>query len=156
VQVNFSSGKEETMDILNKVGETITNKSKDVAKKAKDLAEIASLRTQITIQENSVNRVFQELGKMYYEQHKAGAGDDIAEKCSQIDTAVAEIERLKQAVMTLKGIRKCPVCGIEVDEAAIYCSKCGTQLPVPEAAPEEPEAKEDDSSATDAEEEGTE
>jgi predicted amidophosphoribosyltransferase len=93
---------------------------------------------------------------MYYEQHKAGAGDDIAEKCSQIDTAVAEIERLNQAVLTLKGIRKCPVCGTEVDEAAIYCSKCGTQLPVPEATSAEPTAKEDDSPAEEAEEEGTE
>jgi hypothetical protein len=139
------------MDILNKVGETITSKGKDVAKKAKDLAEIASLRTQITIQENSVNRVFQELGKMYYEQHKAGTGDDIAEKCTQIDTAVAEIERLKQAVMTLKGIRKCPICGAEVDEAALYCSKCGAQLPVPEAAPAEPVAEE---AAADAEDSG--
>jgi hypothetical protein len=143
------------MDILNKVGETITNKSKDVARKAKDLAEIASLRTQITIQENSVNRVFQELGKMYYEQHKAGTGDDIAEKCIQIDDAVAEIERLKQAVMKLKGIRKCPVCGVEVDEIAVYCFKCGALLPVPEAAPEEPAAEEAVSPVEDAEE-GTE
>jgi uncharacterized protein (DUF2164 family) len=148
------------MDILNKVGETITNKGKDVAKKAKDLAEIASLRTQITIQESSVNRIFQELGKMYYEQHKAGAGDEIVEKCSQIDTAVAEIERLKQAVMTLKGIRKCPVCGADVDDSAIYCSKCGAVLPVPEAEPEEPVAEDTEVPAqepkAETEEEGTE
>jgi DNA repair exonuclease SbcCD ATPase subunit len=147
------------MDILNKVGETITNKGKDVAKKAKDLAEIASLRTQITVQESSVNRVLQELGKMYYEQHKAGTSDDITEKCSQIDTAVAEIERLKQAVMTLKGIRKCPVCGADVDESAIYCSKCGVVLPVPETAPEEPVAEDievPEEPKAETEEEGTE
>ena len=35
------------MDFFERVGETITAKGKDVADKAKDLAEIASLRSRL-------------------------------------------------------------------------------------------------------------
>ncbi|MDR0963091.1 MAG: zinc ribbon domain-containing protein [Clostridium sp.] len=134
------------MDILNKAGETITNKGKYVAKKAKDLAEIASLHTQITIQEYNVNRSFQELGKLYYEQVHAGASDDIAQKCGEIDAAVAEIERLKKTVMTLKGIRICPNCGAKItDQDAIFCSICAAKLPEDEE--ESPEVVQDDDPA---------
>jgi ribosomal protein L40E len=127
------------MDIFNKVGETLSSKGKDVAKKAKDLAELASLRTQITVQENSINHLFQELGKMCYEQHKAGTEEDITEKCDEIDAAKAELERLKKALMTLKGVHKCPECGATVSESAHYCSKCGAALPVTDTEPEDEE-----------------
>ncbi|MDR0947959.1 MAG: hypothetical protein LBM69_00405 [Lachnospiraceae bacterium] len=137
------------MDIINKAGETITNKGKYVARKAKELAEIASLHTQINIQENSVNRIFQELGKMYYEQNRAGVNADIVEKCDEIDAAVTEIERLKKTVMTLKGIRKCTSCGAQTtDHDAVYCAICGEKLPEKEA---EKEAEKESNSESETE-----
>jgi uncharacterized protein (DUF2164 family) len=136
------------MDILNKAGETITSKGKYVAKKAKELAEIASLHTQITIQENSVNRIFQELGKLYYDQVHADANDDIAQKCGEIDAAIAEIERLKKTVNQLKGVRICPNCLAKItDQDAVYCSACATKLP--EDKEESPEVVPNEESADD-------
>jgi hypothetical protein len=41
------------MDFFNKVGSTISSKSKDVTKKAKELAEIAKLTGQIAEKEES-------------------------------------------------------------------------------------------------------
>ena len=42
------------MDFFNKVGSSISNKSKNVAKKAKELAEISSLNSQINTQEEII------------------------------------------------------------------------------------------------------
>ncbi|MDR2044455.1 MAG: zinc ribbon domain-containing protein [Clostridium sp.] len=128
------------MDFINKVGETLTSKGKDVAKKAKEIAEITGLHTQISIQEAGVNRIFQELGKMYYEQQKSSGNAGVAEKCGEIDAALAEVERLKKTLMLLKGVKKCPGCNAEVTAEAAFCSSCGAPIPQEEAA-REPEAQ---------------
>jgi len=51
------------MDFFERVGETITAKGKDVADKAKDLAEIASLRSQISTCEEVMKKNYLEIEK---------------------------------------------------------------------------------------------
>ena len=58
------------MDFFNKVGETITNKGKDVTKKVKDIAEIGNLNGQISVQEEIIQNLYFEMGKMFYEDNK--------------------------------------------------------------------------------------
>ena len=117
------------MDFFNKVGETISSKSKDVAKKAKDLAEITSMNSKISSQEEKIKQIYIALGKSVYEQEiKADA--EIAEKCSEIDAAYSEIERMRQDIMVLKGIKKCPECGTAVAVQSTFCSGCGAKIPV--------------------------
>ena len=53
------------MDFFEKVGETITGKSKDIVDKAKDLAEIASLRSQIGTCEEVIKKNYLEIGRLY-------------------------------------------------------------------------------------------
>lgn len=125
------------MDFFNKMGETITSKSKDVARKAKDITEIAKLSGQIGAKEAGLNEVFQEIGRMVYEQKSEWFNQKLSEKCSEADTMFMEIERLKKEVLELKGMKQCPKCGEEVDEEAVFCPKCGAQMPVPEPVKEE-------------------
>ena len=110
------------MDFFNKVGSTISSKSKDVTKKAKEIAEIAKLTGQIAEKEESIKGAYIELGKYVYESQKE-------------DAAVEEIEGLKREVRKLKGRQECPDCGKEVSYSAAFCSYCGAKLPEPE--PEE-------------------
>lgn len=123
------------MDFFNKVGSTISNKSKDVTKKAKDLAEIAKLSGKIAEKEESIKGAYIELGKYVYESQKEDAPEEVAEKFAVIDAAVEEIEGLKREVRKLKGRQECPDCGKEVSYSAAFCSYCGAKLPEPE--PEE-------------------
>ena len=58
------------MDFFNKVGETITNKGKDVTKKVKDIAEIGNLNGQISVQEEMIQNLYFEMGKTFYEDNK--------------------------------------------------------------------------------------
>ena len=123
------------MDFFNKVGSTISSKSKDVTKKAKELAEIAKLTGQIAEKEESVKGAYIELGKYVYETQKEDAPEEVAEKFAVIDATVEEIDHLKREIRRLKGRQECPDCGKEVSYSAAFCSYCGAKLPEPE--PEE-------------------
>ena len=132
------------MDFFNKVGETITNKGKDVTKKVKDIAEIGNLNGQISVQEEIIQNLYFEMGKMFYEDNKEKEDTPYQEKCQQIKEAYAEIDRLKTAIQNLKGIQVCPKCGAELKGDAVnvdpevvveeeeeeigYCSNCGNKL----------------------------
>ena len=120
------------MDFFNKVGSTISSKSKDVTKKAKEIAEIAKLTGQSAEKEESIKSAYIELGKYVYESQKDDAPEEVAEKFAAIDTTVEEIEHLKREVRKLKGRQECPDCGKEVSYSAAFCSYCGAKLPEPE------------------------
>ena len=123
------------MDFFNKVGSTISNKGKDVTKKAKEMAEIAKLTGQIVEKEEAIKGAYIELGKYVYESQKEDAPEEVAEKFAVIDATVEEIEHLKREIRKLKGRQECPDCGKEVSYSAAFCSYCGAKLPEPE--PEE-------------------
>lgn len=120
------------MDFFNKVGSTISSKSKDVTKKAKELAEIAKLTGQIAEKEESVKGAYIELGKYVYDTQKEDAPEEVAEKFAVIDATVEEIDHLKKEIRRLKGRQECPDCGKEVSYSAAFCSYCGAKLPEPE------------------------
>lgn len=123
------------MDFLNKVGNTISSKSKDVTKKAKEIAEVSKMTGQIAMKEESIKGTYIELGKYVYENQKDDAPEEVAEKFAVIDAAVEEIEKLKKEIRKIKGMQQCPDCGKEVSYSAAFCSYCGAKLPEPE--PEE-------------------
>ncbi len=128
------------MDFFNKVGETITNKGKDVTKKVKDIAEIGNLNGQISVQEEIIQNLYFEMGKMFYEDNKEKEDTPYQEKCQQIKEAYGEIDRLKTAIQNLKGIQVCPKCGAELKGDAVFCSMCGEKVNVdPEVVVEEEE-----------------
>lgn len=123
------------MAFLDKMNEVLNTKGKDVVDKAKDLKDMVSLTSQVSSQENLINKYFRELGQFMY-QHK---GEDVSvavnERYAMIDTAYEEVARLKKELSEKKGLKICPVCGNEVKKEDSYCSKCGAAVPTQE--PEE-------------------
>lgn len=119
------------MDFFNKAKEKIAKTSGDVAKKAKDLAEVSKLNGQINANENSIKALYTEIGQYVFENLREDAPAEIAEKMNAIDKAREEIASWKNEVMKLKGIQKCPQCGGEVDKDVAFCPSCGTKMPEP-------------------------
>ena len=124
------------MDFFNKVGSSISNKSKDVAKKAKELAEISSLNSQINTQEEIINKICLEIGKTVYEKRDAFSDPELEEKYTAASNAHAEIARLKSKIIFVKGAKQCPGCGNEVSLTSAFCPDCGTAVPTPEPEPQ--------------------
>lgn len=119
------------MDFFNRAKEKLTKTSSDVAKKAKDLTEIAKLTSQVSTNESTVKATYAEIGKYVYENLREDAPEEIAAKMTAIDEAKAEIERLKAEILKLKGSQKCLNCGNEVTGEVAFCPSCGHKMPEP-------------------------
>lgn len=92
------------MDFLDKLGETITAKGREVTDKAKDLAEIANLKSQISTCEDVIKKNYIELGKVYYEQHSLTPEEEYEEACRAITNAKNAIVDLESKIKEIKGI----------------------------------------------------
>ncbi len=125
------------MGFFDKLGENIANTGKSVAKKADELAKVASLNGQISSQESAVDAVYKEIGKMIYDNKDNWAGLDLAEALGKIETAKAEIDRLKNEIRLVKGVQICEQCGEEIAAGVAFCPKCGNKMPEPEVVEEE-------------------
>lgn len=132
------------MDFLNKLAETITDTSKVVAQKAKDVAEVSKIHNQISVEENRINAAYLSIGKRFYEENAGEVMEAYINDFSVINESKAKIEQLKEQLIQIKGVYKCPTCSAEVPSTAAFCSVCGAKLIVPEPKEEsivEPEAE---------------
>lgn len=92
------------MDFFNKVGEAVTEKSKIVADKAKQVAEIASLKGRISTNEDVIKKNYAEIGRLYYEAHKDLVDMEFAEQCNAISEAKSNVRNLENQIKNIKGI----------------------------------------------------
>lgn len=91
------------MDIIEKLGDTISSKGKEVADKAKELAEIASLKGRISTYEDVIKKNYAEIGRIYYEQYGNIPEEPFEKACRSIENAKEEIEDLQELIKVIKG-----------------------------------------------------
>lgn len=92
------------MDFFEKLGDTITTKGKEVTGKAKDLAEIANLKSQINTCEDVIKKNYIEIGRLYYEKHGQEPEEEYDEFCRAIANAKDGIADLEDRIQKVKGI----------------------------------------------------
>ena len=90
------------MEMFEKLGETIKQKSKIAADKAKEVAGIAQLKIQINTQEDLIKKNYQEIGKRYFDLYKDMPEDPFMKECDDIKAAQKEIEKLQEQMDLLK------------------------------------------------------
>ena len=115
------------MAFFDKLSETLTNASKDVSQKAKDLSGVAKLTMDIHTKEDQVQKLYAQIGKLYFDEHK-DEEPAAYEQMPQIKETFTVIEDMKKELMGLKGAKVCPRCGQEVKAADAYCKNCGAKM----------------------------
>lgn len=120
------------MGFFDKMGETISTKSKDVAKKAKEMAEVTSLNSKISTQKDIINKIHKEIGEMVCADRENWTGLNLDDQFARLDAAAAEIERLQAEIQRVKGIKLCANCGAEMERTVAFCPSCGTPAPIVE------------------------
>ncbi len=133
---------------FDQLSERISSVSKDGINKAKELKDTAKYNVNIKTEEGNISRLYKELGRAYYEDHK----DDETPDYSVVGDIKAAFERIREnqeEIARIRGARKCPECGKDVGVDAKFCPFCGVKLPVIEVEPEEEEAAEDFTEAED-------
>ena len=92
------------MDFIEKLGETITIKGKEAADKAKEVAEIASLKSQIATCEEVMKKNYLEIGKIYFELYGDMPEEPFEKQCRAIRNAKNGVEALEEKLKEIKGI----------------------------------------------------
>lgn len=113
------------MAFLEKIGGTLTAKGKDMADKAREIAEVSRLNGQITSQKNTEEKIYAEIGRMVYENRDNWRNLDVSEQLERIDSIQTEIGLLQEELLRVKGVHICGSCGAEIDRNMAFCPKCG-------------------------------
>nr|WP_318684017.1 hypothetical protein [uncultured Acetatifactor sp.] len=92
------------MDFIEKIGDTISAKGKEAADKAKELAEIASLKSQIGTCEEIIKKNYMEIGRLYYEEYGNEQDAPFEKQCRYIRNAETGIRELQEKIKKLKGL----------------------------------------------------
>ncbi len=90
------------MDFLEKIGDTISSKGKDVAHKARVLAEIAKLKGQISTCEEVVRNNYLEIGRLYCEEYGNVPDAPFGKQCQAVLNAERGKKELQERIEELK------------------------------------------------------
>lgn len=120
------------MDFFNKLAETLTDTGKVVAQKAKDVAEVSKITSQISVEENRINAAYLSIGKRFYEENAGAVMEAYINDFSVINESKAKIQNLKEQLKQLKGVSRCTQCGGEVPNNFAFCNYCGAKMIVEE------------------------
>lgn len=115
------------MELFEKIGDKITSKSKDVAKKAKDMTELAKLNSRVHDYEGMARGLEQQVGRLYFKENRNNPAAEYMELFQQLINAYGAMERCKEEIQSIKGIRSCINCGADIQTDALFCPSCGAK-----------------------------
>lgn len=121
-------------DLSNKV----TKLGKDVSQKTKSFTGSVQLNSQINEQKKNQSRLFEELGRMVYQNEEIRTRPEFAELAGMIQNAENTIKELEVQLSVTKGEVQCKNCGNFVPSDNTFCPNCGTKVEVP-VAPQQPQ-----------------
>lgn len=92
------------MEFFEKLGDSISTKGKVVADKAKDKAEILSLKSQISTCEEVIKKNYLEIGRLFYEQYGDDKDAPFEKQRSAIKNARIGVKELQAKIDYMKGL----------------------------------------------------
>jgi len=103
----------------------------DVAcKKTDEMVTTSKQKFDIASIEGKRAKLYQILGKKYYNELKNTEIEDVKIKSlvDEIKSMTQKIDALRESVNSTKNKRSCPSCGAAVDKLSVYCNICGERL----------------------------
>lgn len=105
----------------------------DLTKKTSEttgkIAKETKLKLKINENKGKIEDIYEEIGKKVYEKHireqNINIKLDLIEECSKIDTLSNEIEEARIEILKLNQKKLCKKCSAEIEDAAMFCPKCG-------------------------------
>lgn len=115
------------MEFFERMADSFSMASQDVAKKAKTATETMKLNNQIKANERMVKKLIYQVGLLCFE--------NLGKESSEYEDLFQEINRLKKEniriqdqIMNLTAEKTCPQCGFENDPDVNFCVRCGAGL----------------------------
>ena len=86
------------MDVFEKLGESVYMAGMQVRNKAKEVADIASLKTQVSTCDEVIRKNYIAIGKAYYEKYKDSEDAEFSKHCTAIKNAESGKARLLKEI----------------------------------------------------------
>ena len=112
------------MGFFDELSDNIVNTTKDLGKMAQNAGDMTKLQYDKKLKEAELIKLYEKLGKKYYEAHKDEDDEDIKE----ITAVVLRIKEISEEIMQKKGGMACPKCGAMVKDGSRFCSACGEKI----------------------------
>ncbi len=114
------------------LGKKIQQTGQGAIDKTKKSAETVKLNSTINNLDREIKEEYTEIGRIYYQKHANDEQDpDLIPHFQKVSDNLAEIQGNRDQIDALKGLQKCPSCGMTISEDMTFCKYCGAKL-VPE------------------------
>ena len=95
----------------------------------RSLAEVSRLDALISEEETKINNIYCQIGKLYASIHRDDSEEEFAGMVAEVLDSESRIEKYHAQILTVKGLVRCPQCGMELPKGAAFCMACGTPIP---------------------------
>jgi ribosomal protein L40E len=126
------------MAFLDSIGKKITSTTQNVVRGTKDLTDMARLNSLISGEQQQINNLYAQIGKLYYESEQHDAETALGKLCLAITACTERIAKHNEAILEIKGSRKCPKCGASIPLSSAFCGVCGSQFDPPQTVSDQP------------------
>jgi rRNA maturation endonuclease Nob1 len=116
------------MDFFNKISDTISSTSKDVAQKAKNLTEITKLNSEIKNADKKINDAMLAIGYAYYTKFSTEENCDYKDFILIINKNKEQVQSLQRQISNIKRLNVCKNCGASIIKDSKFCASCGAKF----------------------------
>lgn len=127
------------MGFLDDLISTTKSVAATAGKKTDEAVKVSKLKIKRSQIGGEIKTKNEKLGAMMYQMAKSGEKDNEAfdAAVAELDACYEKLAEVNNQLDELSGNVTCTKCGAKTKNDNSYCPKCGTKLPVVEAAPAE-------------------
>jgi len=116
-------------NISKNISKRVTEVAQVAAKKSSEVVEITKLNMSINAEEDKIQKLYEEIGKIIYDCFKSqeDVPEEIKEFCAEIQESENNIKKYKKRILELKSLKLCPNCGAELEGDENFCPQCGAR-----------------------------
>lgn len=115
-------------DFFKKLGQSISDTSKNINKSMADSRERSALKKKISDATAKISEIKLTIGSKIYDSYKSRESiDSFDDMCREIDSLYSDVEKYNAMLLKLEGFKVCQSCKQKINTDASFCSHCGAK-----------------------------